>query len=86
MKLTVLDLLLSLHILRVILKEWCSTGTAMKQGLVKQVDLVVSLTGMRKEFSYGTVETLCQTHRNNVLQWWARNLNVSIPLCSFCYE
>lgn len=33
-----------------------STGTAIKQGLVKQVDLVVSLTGMRKEFSCGMVE------------------------------
>lgn len=29
----------------------------MKQGQIKQVDPGVSLTGMRKEFSYGTVET-----------------------------
>lgn len=29
----------------------------MKEGLIKQIHLVVSLTGMRKEFSYGTVET-----------------------------
>lgn len=35
---------------------WCSNDTAMNQGLVKQDDPGVPLTGMGKEFSYGTVE------------------------------